>query len=97
MDALATTIGINSRGLDRTFNTRVGIPPKTLSRIIRFQQVFKMLEQQNASPNWPQIALECGYYDQSHFIKEFKAFAGREPTAYLNEQNAMSEHFITSR
>ena len=97
MDALATTIGINSRGLDRTFNTRVGIPPKTLSRIIRFQQVFKMLEQQNADPNWPQIALGCGYYDQSHFIKEFKAFAGKEPTAYLTEQNAMSEHFITSR
>jgi AraC-like DNA-binding protein len=97
MDALASSIGVNSRGLDRTFNTRVGIPPKTLCRIIRFQQVFKMLEQQRAGLKWSQIALSCGYYDQSHFIKEFKVFAGKEPTAYLAEQNAMSEHFIASR
>ncbi|MEK6303619.1 MAG: helix-turn-helix domain-containing protein [Acidobacteriota bacterium] len=97
MDTLAGTIGLNSRGLDRAFNTRVGIPPKTLCRIVRFQQVFKKLERQHAGPNWPQIALECGYYDQSHFIKDFKAFAGKEPTAYLAEQNRMSEHFIASR
>jgi len=97
MEALASRIGVNSRGLDRAFNTRVGIPPKTLCRIVRFQQVFKVLEHQNAGPNWPQIALDCGYYDQSHFIKDFKAFAGKEPTAYLAEQNRMSQHFTASR
>ena len=97
MDELARAIGVNARGLDRSFNTRVGIPPKALCRIVRFQRVFKLLEQQSAGANWTQIALECGYYDQSHFIKEFKAFAGKEPTGYLAEQNAMSEHFIASR
>ena len=97
MDSLGKTLGVNARALDRTFNTRVGIPPKTLCRIVRFQRVFKLLEERGAGPSWPQIALECGYYDQSHFIKEFKAFAGKEPTGYLAEQNSMSEHFIASR
>jgi AraC-like DNA-binding protein len=94
IDRLARETGINPRKLDRTFNTRVGLPPKTLCRIVRFQKVFKMIERQKSSPDWVQIALDCGYYDQSHFIKEFKAFAGKEPTSYLAEQNAMSDHFI---
>jgi AraC-like DNA-binding protein len=97
IDRLARETGINSRKLDRTFNTRVGLPPKTLCRIVRFQKVFKMIERQKSSPDWVQIALDCGYYDQSHFIKEFKAFAGKEPTSYLAEQNAMSDHFTASQ
>jgi AraC-like DNA-binding protein len=93
IDTLAREMGINSRKLDRTFNTRVGLAPKILCRIVRFQKVFQMIERQKSSPDWVQIALDCGYYDQSHFIKEFKAFAGKEPTAYLSEQNTMSDHF----
>ncbi len=96
IDALARETGCNSRRLDRTFNTRVGLPPKTLCRIVRFQQVFKKIERQVHSPDWVQIALDCGYYDQPHFIKEFKAFAGKDPTSYLAEQNAMSDHFTAS-
>ncbi|MFY9607879.1 MAG: helix-turn-helix domain-containing protein [Blastocatellia bacterium] len=96
IDTLAREMGINSRRLDRTFNTRVGLPPKTLSRIVRFQQVFKKMEPQKNDPDWVRIALDCGYYDQPHFIKEFKSFAGKEPTSYLAEQNAMSDHFIAS-
>lgn len=95
IDTLAQKMGVNSRRLDRNFNTRVGLPPKTLCRIVRFQQVFKRIERQK-SPDWVRIALECGYYDQPHFIKEFKAFAGKEPTSYLAEQNAMSDHFTAS-
>lgn len=95
IDRLAREMGVNSRRLDRTFNTRVGLPPKTLCRIVRFQQVFKRLQRQE-SPDWVQIALDCGYYDQPHFIKEFKALSGKEPTSYLAEQNAMSDHFTTS-
>ena len=93
IDTLAREMGVNSRTLDRTFNTRVGLPPKTLCRIVRFQKIFQMIERQKSSPDWVQIALDCGYYDQSHFIKEFKVFAGKEPTSYLAEQNGMSDHF----
>lgn len=96
VESLAGKMGIGLRRLDRMFNTRVGLPPKTLCRIVRFQRVFKMLEQQQTFRDWAQIALDCGYYDQSHFIKEFKAFAGTAPTSYFAERNAMSELFTTS-
>ncbi|HWO00469.1 MAG TPA: helix-turn-helix domain-containing protein [Blastocatellia bacterium] len=96
IDALTQELGINSRRLDRTFSERIGLPPKTLCRIVRFQQVFKRLERQAKNLDWLRIALDCGYYDQSHFIKEFKFFSGRAPTSYLAEQNPMSDHFIAS-
>jgi AraC-like DNA-binding protein len=96
VESLAENMGISLRRLDRTFNTRVGLPPKTLCRIVRFQRVFKVLEQKASGRDWVQIALDCGYYDQSHFIKEFSAFAGKGPTSYFAEQNAMSELFTAS-
>lgn len=96
VESLAENMGISLRRLDRTFNTRVGLPPKRLCRIVRFQRVFKMLEQKESGRNWAQIALDCGYYDQAHFVKEFKEFAGKAPTSYFAEQNAMSELFTAA-
>jgi AraC-like DNA-binding protein len=89
---LSDTMGINSRTLDRRFKTVVGLPPKALSRIVRFQQVFRMI-QPNGATDWARLALDLGYYDQPHFIREFKAFTGKEPTAYFSDTNLMSDHF----
>jgi AraC-like DNA-binding protein len=96
VESLAANLGIGLRRLDRSFNARVGLTPKTLSRIVRFQRVFKILEQNEIGADWAQIALDCGYYDQSHFIKEFNAFAGIGPTSYFARQNAMSELFTAT-
>ena len=96
IESLAEGMGVSLRRLDRTFNTRVGLTPKTLCRLVRFQRVFKVLEERQNGRDWVQIALDCGYYDQSHFIKEFSAFAGKGPTAYFAEQNAMSELFTAA-
>jgi len=96
VERLAEDMGISLRRLDRTFNTRVGLTPKALCRIVRFQRVFKMLEQRESGGDWVQIALEGGYYDQSHFVKEFREFSGKSPTSYFAEQNAMSELFTGS-
>jgi AraC-like DNA-binding protein len=92
---LADEMGMSLRQLDRRFNSRVGLTPKALCRIIRLQRLLKMLEHKG-SPEWARLALECGYYDQSHLIKEFRAFAGKEPTSYFSEPNVMSEHFTLS-
>jgi len=94
---LADKMGVNSRKLDRTFNTRVGLSPKTLCRIVRFQQIFRLIERSENAADWAQIALDCGYYDQSHFIKEFRTFAGKRPTAYFAEQNSLSDYFTAER
>ena len=96
IEILAERMGIGFRKLDRRFNTRVGLPPKTLCRIIRFQRALKMIERASVRPDWVRIALDCGYYDQPHFIREFKAFAGTEPTNYVHEPTVMSDHFTQS-
>ena len=96
IESLAEEMGISFRKLDRRFNTRVGLPPKTLCRIIRFQRALRMIERESVRPDWVRIALECGYYDQPHFIKEFKTFAGTEPTTYFHEPAVMSDHFTQS-
>ena len=94
IDTLTERIGIGPRRLHRTFNRQVGLSPKTLCRIVRFQHSLRMLERGPNGPEWARIAVECGYYDQSHFIKEFKAFSGKEPTSYFAGQNVMSDHFV---
>ena len=90
---LADQMGTTLRSLDRRFNARVGLTPKALSRIIRFQRVVRALEHKRANRDLLRVALDCGYYDQSHFNREFKEIAGAEPTSYFSTSNAMSEHF----
>jgi AraC-like DNA-binding protein len=90
---LADKLGISLRGLDRQFNTRVGFPPKSLCRIVRFQRALQMFSRKSSTPDWARVALECGYYDQPHFIREFKSFAGKEPSSYFRETNVMSDYF----
>ena len=60
----------------------VGIPPKELARLYRFAHIHRSL---NATLNvdWAQIALQSGYYDQSHFNKDFIEFVGHNPTDHL--------------
>src|SRR6185503_4901844 len=69
VDQLASDAGISSRQLERRFLREVGLGPKLLGRIIRFQHVFRAVEQCDAT--WSAIAVECGYYDQAHLIRDF--------------------------
>src|ERR1044072_7136909 len=62
VDQLANDAGISSRQLERRFLREVGLGPKLLARIIRFQQVFRAVEQCNSA--WATVAIVCGYYDQ---------------------------------
>lgn len=71
----------------------VGIPPKLLSRMQRFQRVFAVLE--NAGAGWADAAVECGYYDQAHLIRDFPEFAGKAPAALLAEDTDLARHFVS--
>jgi AraC-like DNA-binding protein len=93
VEDLAGMMGISRRQLDRRFKTAVGLSPKLLARIIRFQRVFKELQRTDGIRSWAWLALECGYSDQPHLIRDFKAFAGTEPTSYFSQPNVMSDHF----
>ena len=80
----------NYKYLERHFLQIVGPTPKRFTRIARFQYVMQTLRY-TAFHAWPSIALDCGYYDQAHFIKEFKAFTGATPSEFIARQNQMAE------
>jgi hypothetical protein len=72
------------RQLERKFSKRVGISPKQLGRIIRLQESLKMLLNQHGD-NLTEIAYENQYFDQSHFIKDFKEFTGVNPKEFYKD------------
>ena len=80
----AKYLGLSQRRFIQVFRTEVGVTPKLFSRIQRFQQT-RTLIQQSVSPNWAELALDLGYFDQSHLIREFREFSGFSPTDYVNK------------
>jgi AraC-like DNA-binding protein len=78
MDALCADAGVSARHLTRLFQTHLGVGPKTFARIVRFQRALSMLR---ADPGCTlaAVAATCGYYDQPHFVREFRACAGVAP------------------
>lgn len=77
--------GSQRRSLERKFLKQVGISPKQLAKIIRLQTSLKMILHQQ-SDSLTQVAYESDYYDQAHFIKDFKEFTGINPREYLNDE-----------
>jgi AraC-like DNA-binding protein len=88
--SLVEHIGYSHRHVADRFRKRVGLLPKRFCRVVRFQAVLSQIRELEAV-NWPQVALACGYYDQSHLIRDFQEFADMTPTAYQDrapdEQN----------
>lgn len=77
----AGQLSISHRWLNHKFKQEIGLTPKQLSRLMRFQQALQRMNG-DAPASWVDIAHECGYYDQSHFIKDFQAYSGINPTEY---------------
>lgn len=78
---LARAAGTSTRQLDRLFARHVGVAPKTLSRVLRFQSALRALMRDPACP-LADVAAAAGYFDQSHFVKNFKKFTGGVPRGY---------------
>jgi AraC-like DNA-binding protein len=95
---LATNIGVvtdasgmSAKRFIERFKAQVGVSPKRYCRIRRFQRALARVHR-GQRVDWPQVALECGYYDQAHFIHEFRAFAGLTPTSYHGSRTAFQNH-----
>jgi AraC-like DNA-binding protein len=78
---VARSTGWSERRLSQLFREQVGFTPKVWCRIQRFQRVVRQLHAGVNAP-WPELALECGFYDQAHFANEFRAFSGIDATTY---------------
>jgi AraC-like DNA-binding protein len=77
--SLAEEVGWSRRHLAARFREHVGLPPKALARILRFERAAEHLRH---GAELADAALDSGYYDQAHFNRDFKAFAGVTPTEY---------------
>jgi AraC-like DNA-binding protein len=87
---IARRVGLSQRRFIQVFATEVGLTPKLYERIRRFHQARQLVPKADA-PDWARVAVECGYFDQSHLIRDFCAFSGLSPMAYLNQR---SEHVL---
>lgn len=74
------------RQLERKFKKQIGISPKQLGKVIRLQTALKLLLNKE-SEKLTNIAYECEFYDQAHFIKDFKEFTGINPKDFLGNEN----------
>jgi AraC-like DNA-binding protein len=79
--AIARQTNMSAKHFIQLFKDEVGLTPKKYSRLLRFQKALRIIRQSH-SIDWSDVAMVCGYYDQSHFIKEFSSFSGLTPTAY---------------
>jgi AraC-like DNA-binding protein len=78
-------IGYSQKHFISLFKTRVGVPPKQYMKIMRFQKAIHEIER-DRSIHWSEIALHNGFYDQAHFINEFRNFSGFTPGEYLKKK-----------
>jgi AraC-like DNA-binding protein len=83
---------VHERQLERLFKKFVGLSPKFYARIIRFSQIFQKVSDRRQS--WAELGLASGYYDQSHFIKNFKAFTGEDPGKYFFDESTLANFFL---
>src|SRR5262249_45358011 len=83
-------IGLSQRQFIQVFRSAVGMTPKRYHRVRRFQRARKLVRY-TPSPDWADVALECGYFDQSHLIHDFQEFAGFSPVEF---QRRWSEHVL---
>ncbi len=88
--SLANEAGCSQKHLIAQFRDYVGIPPKAVARLMRFNRAVKSIER-GGPPDWVRLALDCGYYDQAHFVRDFKAFAGCTPTEF--SQSVVGQSF----
>jgi AraC-like DNA-binding protein len=84
--------GYSSRWLNMKFNDKIGVSPKNLSAIIRFKQYFQAFITGDEKSFFRNDFYEL-YYDQSHFIKDFKRFTGLAPTRFEKQINEFGESY----
>jgi AraC-like DNA-binding protein len=82
---LSDSVGISQNHLGTQFKRVVGTSVKEMARLYRFEHVLRSIDP-TRPVDWTQIAQHCGYYDQSHFNKDFMVFTGHSPTGYLHSR-----------
>jgi AraC-like DNA-binding protein len=81
--AVAAAVGLSRRRFAEVFERDVGLTPKLYARLQRFHHVKQQIARLGGPPSWATFAVECGYFDQSHLLRDFVEFSGMSPAKYL--------------
>jgi AraC-like DNA-binding protein len=80
VETLCDELGWSRRRLAARFREEVGLPPKTVARLLRLDRAIELA---GSGMAWAEVAYNCGYFDQSHLVNEFRRTTGASPTQYL--------------
>jgi AraC-like DNA-binding protein len=86
-------IGFSPRHFNQLFRDRVGLTPKLFCRVRRLQQALDLISGKDRV-DWADVAIACGYFDQAHFIHDFRMFANCTPTEYLAQRGFHPCHVV---
>lgn len=89
--SMADAAGLSQRRFGERFRQVVGVSPKRYCRLLRFRRAVLQAHGM-AQPDWSRVALECGYFDQAHFIHDFREFSGITPGTYEELRTAYPNH-----
>lgn len=92
IDALSQSLCISSRGLQKLFKKHIGMSPVYYRKIIRFNKAAQLLLN-DSNNSLTQVSYDCGYFDQAHFIKDFKEFGGISPSEFLRLKSDSSDFY----
>jgi len=94
VEALTQALSVSERTLERKFNLHIGITPKRFADIVRLGFSAKRMQRMQTDHGLTGIAYDSGYYDQAHFINEFKKYTGITPQQYYAEANPLALNFL---
>jgi AraC-like DNA-binding protein len=83
---VARNAGLSQRRFIQLFTREVGMSPKLFCRVRRFRQALETVRN-TAVPDWARVAVDCGYYDQSHLIHDFQSFSNLSPAEYVRQRS----------
>ena len=91
MEEISRAIGYSQKHFIHLFKHHVGVAPKSYLRIMRFNKTLTEISN-TAEIDWSSLALDCGYYDQPHFIGDFKKFSGYTPEEYMAKRSSLPNY-----
>ena len=92
---ISRSAGVGERQLENLFKKYIGLSPKFFTRIIRFNYIFTLVQENNQ--NWSGIVYDASFFDQSHFIRNFKDFTGENPSDYSFDEKNLANFFLQKK